>query len=47
MGCAFRTETYLSLDLPNLFWKKLTKDIIIEQDLFEIDQGIETMIKYF
>ena len=33
MGCAFRTETYLAIDLPNIFWKKFVKEEITEKDL--------------
>lgn len=47
MGCAFRTEIYLSLDLPQIFWKKMVNEYILEQDIEELDKGVLELIKYF
>lgn len=46
MGCAFRTETFLSLDLPKIFWKKMVNEKITEKDIEELDLGVTELIKF-
>ena len=33
MDCAFRTDTFLAVDLPKIFWKKFVNEKIDEKDL--------------
>ena len=47
MGCAFRTGTFLTIDLPTLFWKKLVGQQIAEEDLQEIDKGVFELVRFF
>lgn len=47
MGCAFRTGTFLTVDLPALFWKKLARQTILEEDLEEVDRGIVEILRFF
>lgn len=47
MGCAFRTNVFLSVDLPKLFWKKIVRMPITNSDLEETDKGIIELVKYF
>lgn len=46
MGCAFRTGTFLTLELPTIFWKKLVKQKILEEDIAEIDKGLLDLAKF-
>lgn len=46
MGCAFRTQTYLILSLPALFWKSFTEEKPSFEDLYEIDIGLKTMATF-
>ena len=46
MGCAFRTKTYLTLNLPTMFWKFFTKEKILIEDLYEIDFGIKYLYDF-
>lgn len=46
MACAFRTEIYLSLDLPQIFWKKMVCEKISEQDIEELDQGVMELVRF-
>lgn len=46
MACAFRTNTYLTLSLPMLIWKKFTLEKIINEDLYEIDLGVKYLYNF-
>lgn len=37
MGCSLRTGTHLTLDLPNIFWKRLVGEKVLASDLVEVD----------
>lgn len=47
MGCAFRTGTFLTFDLPTMFWKKLVGQQISEEDIDEVDKGIMELVRFF
>ena len=38
MGCAIRTDSHFTMDLPSVFWKKIIGEEVIMQDLELIDK---------
>ncbi len=42
-----RTGTFLPLELPKLFWKRILNEKISETDIEEIDTGAFQLLKYF
>jgi other hect domain ubiquitin protein ligase E3 len=46
MGMAYRTGTFVLLDLPTIFWKKMLDLPLLEIDLEEIDKGSLEYIRF-
>jgi other hect domain ubiquitin protein ligase E3 len=46
MGMAYRTGTFVLLDLPSIFWKKLLELPLNESDLEEIDKGSVEYLRF-
>ena len=46
MGCAIRTGTHFTLNLPKLFWKLLVNQEIEFEDLEEIDSTLYNLVKF-
>ena len=45
MGVAIRTNTVISIYLPNIVWKLLIGQRIVYEDLVELDDGFITELK--
>jgi predicted DNA-binding ribbon-helix-helix protein len=46
MGCALRTDSHFTLDLPNILWKRITGEDITMQDLELVDKHFVENLKY-